>query len=136
MNKKGFTLTELLAVIVLIGVVSLLITPNLIKLFKDNTSNTMKVQESEINDAALLYLEDYCKNPLGTNKCPNTITRNADYTYSGSVSLETLVINKYIDTIKLKSTICTGCIKFNNNKAVSYIKCGEEYTTDNYSCDV
>lgn len=135
MNKKGFTLTELLAVIVLIGIVSLLVTPNLIKLFKDNTSNTMKVQESEINDAALLYLEDFCKNPLGTNRCPSTIYRNSDYTFSGKISLDTIVLNGYIDTIKLKSTTCTGCVVFEKNKSTSYIKCGEDYITENYSCD-
>ena len=45
MNKKGFTLTELLAVIVIIGMISLIAIPNIV-----NISDSIK-KDNMLNDA-------------------------------------------------------------------------------------
>ena len=66
-NKKGFTLTEVLAVIALIGALLLFVMPNLIEIFSNSVKSTMKVQENEIEDTAIIYLEDFCRNKLGNN---------------------------------------------------------------------
>ncbi len=129
MNKKGFTLVEILAVIALIALVMILIVPNISKIFRNSVDTTMKIQESGIKEAALLYLEDYCKNPLRGKTCPNTVTRNADNTFSGTLSLTTLVSEKYIDTVKYQNTECTGTITYTNNKASVRLVCGDVYTS-------
>lgn len=128
-NKRGFTLTEILVVIALIGVLLMFIMPNLIKIFSNSVNSTMKVQESEMKDAGVLYLEDYCKNPILDNTCPSTIKRNSDKTYSGYISLERLVIDDYIDDVSLEGESCTGCVIYTKNKAEAFLICGEDYST-------
>lgn len=139
MDKKGFTLVEILAVIALIGVVSLLIIPNIVKTFNDTTDKTMKVQEKEVSEAGLLYLEDFCKNPINGNRCPSSFTRSSDYKYSGTVSLSTLISNKYIEEVTLNEKECNGCVVFTDNKAEAYLICGDandpDYKSDSYRCN-
>lgn len=130
-NKNGFTLVEVLAVIVLIGALMLIVVPNVTSIFEGSVNKAMQVQENEIEDAALAYLEDYCKNPIGRNRC--TLTRNTDYTYSGSINLSTLISNEYIDTVKARDALCIGYVTITNNKARAYITCGDVYTTTGYS---
>ena len=129
MNKKGFTLVEIIAVIALIGAVMLLIIPNMARIFGNSMDKTMQLQEAGVKEAALLYLEDYCKNPMRGKSCPSTITRNTDYTFSGTVSLATLVSEKYIDAVKYQETVCSGTITYNHNKASVSLVCGEVYST-------
>lgn len=128
-NKKGFTLMEVLAVIALIGVLLLFVTPNLVKIFSNSVNSTMKVQEQEIEDAALLYLEDFCRNKLPNHTCPSSIRRNDDKTYSGYITLDTLEIEDYIDEVSLQSVDCGGCIIYTNNKPEAYLTCQNKYTT-------
>lgn len=132
MKKKGFTLVEILIVIVLIGAIMMLVVPRIADIFKQSSNKTLKVQENEIKDAALLYLEDYCKNPVDLNRCPNTITRNDDYTFSGYILLNSLVNNDYIDEVVYRETTCDACIRFTNNAAKAYINCPGTYKTDGY----
>lgn len=141
MNKKGFTLIEILAVIAVIGILLLLIVPNVKKILGQSIDKTMRLQENELKEAGLLYLEDYCKNPIGRNRC--TLTRNSDYTYSGQIPLTTLTSDvegngSYIDNIFLEGKECTGCVVINSNKATAYISCpndGSLYQTEGYSCN-
>ncbi len=129
-NKKGFTLTEVLVVIALIGILLLLIMPNLTNFFKGGINNTMKIQENELKEAGLLYLEDFCKNPLNNNICPASIHRENNLTYSGYITLSTLVNNDYIENITLRGANCNGCVIYENNKANAYITCENgEYET-------
>ena len=62
--KKGFTLIELIAVMAIVGVLSIMIVPNVIKLLNGSMEDTMKITENEVVDAANLYVEDYCRNPI------------------------------------------------------------------------
>lgn len=136
MNKKGFTLVEIIAVIALIAVVMIIIAPNLIKTLGDSTTKAMKIQEKEVAEAGLLYLEDHCKNPIDGKKCigayNNPFHLNSDYTYTGQVTLEMLINEKYIETIEFDGQSCIGCVRFMNNKAYGYLKCGDRYQSKNY----
>lgn len=129
-NKKGFTLTEILVVIALIGVLLLFVMPNLVKIFSNSVKSTMKVQEKEIEDAALIYLDDYCKNKIGNNICPGTLKRGENKKYSGYINLQTLVNNDYIEEVSLQGDVCTGCVIITDNKAKAYITCSDQYETD------
>ena len=60
MNKKGFTLTELLAVIVIIGIISLIAIPNVVNI-SDNVKNDNMLADAKkfISLAKAEVLSDY-----------------------------------------------------------------------------
>ena len=134
MKKNGFTLTEILVVLALIGLLLVIVVPRIGNSLNKGTEKAMKVQEGELKDAGLMFLEDMCKNPIDKEKCPATIKyNNTTNTYSGYVLLNTLVSEKYIDEIKLDKQACNACVKYSNNEAKAYIKCGTAYTTEGYN---
>lgn len=134
MKKNGFTLTEILVVLALIGLLLVIVVPRIGNSLNKGTEKAMKVQEGELKDAGLMFLEDMCKNPIEKGKCPATIKyNNTTNTYSGYVLLNTLLSEKYIDEIKLDKQACNACVKYSNNEAKAYIKCGTAYTTEGYN---
>ena len=52
MKKNGFTLVELLAVIIILGAITTVFVPNTIKLLKENNLKIYKIKESELIRAA------------------------------------------------------------------------------------
>ena len=57
MNKKGFTLIELIAVVTIIGVVSIMMFPSLNKVLSDNTRSACQNYEKAMVAAAKLYMQ-------------------------------------------------------------------------------
>ncbi len=55
MNKKGFTLVELLVVIVIIGVLSIIVVPSVININKNINSRLYEDKKEKIENAAQLY---------------------------------------------------------------------------------
>lgn len=132
--KKGFTLVELLVIIGLIGLLLVIIVPSTIKILDSSIENTMKIQEEEIEDAAQMYLEDFCKTPIDNTKTctlSKTVTDGIAY-FNGEINLNILVSNNYIDEIKLRDQDCTGKVIFSKNEAQAFLNCGNLYTTDGY----
>ena len=60
-NKKGFTLVELLAVIAIISILLVIVTPAFLTVRKDLLKSTLKTKISNINNAAKDYAEDHLK---------------------------------------------------------------------------
>ena len=58
MNKKGFTLVELLAVVALLGIISVIIIPVSINTLKDAKKRAFKQQIVEISKAAKMYYQE------------------------------------------------------------------------------
>ena len=56
MNKKGFTLVELLAVIVILALIALIAYPNVTKIISGAKENTNKIQMSALNQAMDTYI--------------------------------------------------------------------------------
>ena len=132
--KKGFTLLELLVVIAIIGVLLIIVVPSTVKVLDSSIINTMEMQEEEVEDAARIYLEDYCKTPINNDKIctlSRTVTDGIVY-YSGIISLDFLVNNNYIDEVSLRNKTCEGRIVFTNNEPKAFLKCGDIYTTEGY----
>ena len=144
-NKKGFTLVELLAVVAIIAILMIIALPNVMKLFRKSTEETMLIQETEVLDAANLYKQDNCgrtamssekrrecagllaNNKIGSNEvyfCLSTI-QDASYAgkvlYSGGTPCSGIVVYEYNEN--------NGTLK--NGK--TYLSCGENaYVTEGY----
>jgi len=135
--KKGFTLIELLAVVAIIGMLSIMIIPGVIKLFNGAVGDSMTVTENEVLDAANLYLEDYCRNPISNeyrincNDDKHELEDNKVY-----FCLSTLQGRKVLKEVYYKeASSCSGIVIYdvNNNKYTNgkvYLYCGEDYVTE------
>lgn len=93
-NNKGLTLVELLAVIVIIGILSSLAVTAISKLLDRSTENYYKDQEDNIALAAQSYTND------NRNLLPFKTTAPDNTTIIG---LRKLITNGYIKTVKDKS---------------------------------
>ena len=70
LNKKGFTLIEILAIVVLIGVVAVIAIPNVTKQADDHAAKQTKLVKEQILNAAKMYFsKDKIDILLDTTKC-------------------------------------------------------------------
>jgi len=65
-NEKGFTLVELLAVIVILALIALIAYPNVAKIISNAKKNTKKIQFASLKDAAETYVARHAAE-LGDN---------------------------------------------------------------------
>lgn len=131
MKNKGFTLVELLLVIALIGILSVLIVPNFINIFKNTLDKDMQVIENNVRDAAELYEYDHCIEPLYDPLTKEVYTCPESYKENKYICLSELTSGSepYIDNVKYNKTECKGFIQFGDvNK--TYLYCEDDYTTD------
>lgn len=145
MRKDGFTLMELLVVIAILGILSLIAVPNAIDLYNEGVIKEMKIQESNVRDAANLFLEDYCLSKLDERLiCPSSYE---DGVYD---STKDRIVEKYVclndmsqgkdsyisGKVMYKKQSCNGFVTYyydetlgvyNNPK--TYLFCGEDEKT-------
>lgn len=108
MNKKGFTLVEILAVLVILSLIFVIIYPNIQDAFDNSKKAISELNKKQIEDSVKIIVDEviYCnmsdetKNILGNN-CNDAVT--------------TLVNGKDIDISALEldnnnSQKCTGTI--------------------------
>lgn len=81
MNKKGFSLLEMLAVIVAITIITLLVVPNILNMVNNKRSDISDTAKQMVYDATELYVKE--------NSSSYPTTANAVY----CIKLETLVNN-------------------------------------------
>lgn len=114
MRKNGFTLIEVLAVIIILGVIGLIVMPVVTNSLKESKDELLEVQLTNIKEAAKTWSAD------NINKLP-TIKDG-----SKNITLEKLQNEGYIDEgIKNPKTdelfnakaVCVN-IKFNGNKYI------------------
>lgn len=89
--KKGFTLVELLIVIVLIGIISLIIVPNVIETRKKLLEESLETKYKNIESAAI----DWAMDNL-TSLSLSIDSENNNYTICNYVSVDTLISRGYI----------------------------------------
>jgi len=140
MKRKGFTLIELLAVIVIMGTILLLIVPNVVRYLNAGSTKAMEIEEENILDAAQIYINDYCLDPISNSYvCPST------YKTSKYICLSDLQDSKLITKdIKFQGDTCKVIVLFGQTDK-AYFACGtveDGYYTDskiyngnNYPCD-
>ena len=114
MDKKGFTLVELIAVIALIAIISLLTFPNLNNLRKNNNEKEYQT----IEDMMVEYVK----------VIPN-------YRSKTKICLSELNIN--IQEKINNNLICTGYVNVTETKLTPYLSCTQNetlvYQTEGYS---
>jgi type IV pilus assembly protein PilA len=129
MNKKGFTLVELLATITIIGIVSLIVIPNVIKLIKGTEQDIFNVNEESLVDAAEAY---YSVNiDLLPDDLESIVIVTLDELIDGGYSKEM----KGLDDGKV---FCDGYVEVMQIKESMYeytpfLDCGGKYITPGYS---
>lgn len=115
-NNKGFTLTELIVVVAILALLTLIITPNIITLIKDNKMRQYNQTIDNIINATKLYVSDNRQDIdhvcIGSNTTvttnielstlqagyitsipENTCTKIPDFTQTDIVSVEYNCIN-------------------------------------------
>ena len=111
MNKKGFTLVELIAVVALVALIALIALPNVLNLQKKNKDKEYEVYEDmmvEHAKASSLYKRGASTICLSDLEMPN-----------------------------LNNTTCNGYVKVFENTLTPYLSCSQDnellYETDNYN---
>ena len=138
--KRGFTLIELLVVIAIIGVMAVIVVPNIMDSYKKSSIKKMVIEENNIADAAQVYVEEHCLNPLNYKgtvyTCPST------YITDKYVCLSELqdplngnaADDYYVGDVKYGSNTCYGVVKFVGKERKTYLFCGTggnfAYTTN------
>lgn len=101
MKKKGFTLIELIAVIVIMGLLLLIVLPATTRLMKENKNKKYDEYYNLIEKAALLYA-DSRKDDLGGVNASGCI----------DTSVEFLVKNKYLKEFDEDGVTCNGASSY------------------------
>ena len=128
-NKKGFTLVEALAAVVILGILSATAIMGYSKYVKTAQDNYNKKQEDLVTQAGRDYFND------NRGKLPQAPGEER------CVLLDTLISNKYIGQVTdYKKSSCGGenskvcAVKLDTSKYLYYSKlsCGSTYTTIDY----
>lgn len=96
MNKKGFTLVEILAVIAILGLLTVLITPNIVNVRNSVLNSTLRSKIKGIHSAAIDYATDRLNMvpfPVNDVYTPGTVTYSTDCL---QVKISTLVELNYL----------------------------------------
>ena len=127
-NKKGFTLVELLAVVLLISILMLIAVPAVMKYMKQGTKSYYHSLEKEMKVSGMDYMETY----------RGLLPRQAGHVTV--VELSELVDNKYIDEVKdEKGDACTGQVAVEKIKGDNYtyhscLRCNGYYESEEEEC--
>ena len=111
MNKKGFTLVELLAVLVILAILMVLIVPNVMESFNSGKNKLDDINKKQVEDAVKIIIDEviYCnmsdetKTLLGTNSCKEA--KNKLVNGITNINVSNLNIDDYRNQ-------CSGTIDF------------------------
>ncbi len=129
-NKKGYTVVELLATLLIIGILLLIGIPTIRKYINRGTSAYYTAIEKEMKVAGSEYLNTY------RTLLPRVIG------HSTVISLDEVVANNYIDpVVDEDGNSCTGQIMAVKRKKDGYdyhacLRCGNRYVSKDDNCKV
>lgn len=136
-NNKGFTLVELLAVIVILGVVLTIAVPGVSYIINQAGNEFYKNLEKSVSIAAQDYFDEYMLGNARKGKIYFTKGGEIYWIEEGSVQqASTVSYNKYIDKVADKDgNLCTAEVNYerqgtNKYKFTPYINC-DKYKTGN-----
>lgn len=103
MNRKGFTLIELIAVIVMIGLIMVIVVPNILDIVSESKETSYNTLVKNIVTSSEMYYEECEYGDLSSN------TKYGRYACSIDTRTSTI-------TIPLSSLANTGFLKVNDTK--------------------
>ena len=117
-KNKGFTLVELLAILVILGLIALATIPNISKQVKESEKQEQTVLDKKIENAAKLYADKYFADDIvkgsNTNKIIKTFTLT-DLENDGLLSLnDDQCKNKKNEFIYVSSDGSSVTFNYNN----------------------
>ena len=147
MNKKGFTLIEIIATVALLAILMLIAGPNLIKHYNQSKIDAMVIQEGKLVESGSILIQDYCKNPLNEGyqlQCDEyfqdtneLIEEDEKLYYTKYICVRDLKkLGYYSEDLKFSGENCSGAVVYKIDEETdmevdnfSYVKCGEDYTS-------
>ena len=152
MNKKGFTLVEIIAVVVIMSILVIITGTNLIKKFNESKIETLIIQEGQLVQSGDMVIQDYCKDPLNEGyklQCDelyksyvddrqDLIIDESDNTYMKYICINDLKnLGYYNEELQLSGENCSGVVVYKidyqtdlQRDSFSVIRCGGEYTSE------
>ena len=129
LNNKGFTLIEILAVVVIISIIFAIMIPNTNHLIKEQKENSLNNIRKSIESAAKIYLSDNKYDIEVLDKCENKINelklKKESEISDSKISVTTLINLGYLKKMN------SGMKNPYNNKALNE---DETKVTVYYSC--
>ena len=116
MNKKGFTIVEILGSIVLIALLVVLTTPMIQKTLANSKEKINKIQEKQIKDAGKTVADEIvmCELTDDLKKMTNNKTckelKDIIYGAGLNLSIQNLEDNNYIEKLQEKGGYSEKCI--------------------------
>lgn len=122
MNKKGFSLVELLAVIAVIGLLLVITIPNMVELVGNfKNKDRIEMLKNSAISAAKEYVVDG-NSVVGISICTSG-------TQEGEILIQDLINNKYLDAVYTEYYDDENNIKIGNKVKVTY-SCDAKKFTD------
>lgn len=105
MNKKGYSLIELLAVIIIVGLIVIVAIPAVSRILTSNDEKEYSNYFMVVESSAKAYADDK-KDDLGSSNDTGCI----------EVSLDDLIKEEYVKEFDSDEVTCSGDVRLNNNK--------------------
>lgn len=120
MNKKGFTLIEILAIVVLIGVIGVIAIPNITKQAEEHTDKQNKLTEEKLLNAAKIYASMDIKINESTYKIDNTQSSNIEKLIKCADGTTCLTMLIYSEDSEKDTLVKRELLAFSENEIKAY----------------
>ena len=152
MNKKGFTLVEIIAVVAIMAILITFAATSLIKKYNESKIKTLIIQEGQLIQSGDMVIQDYCKDPLNKDyhlQCDsyyksyvdsndNLIVNATEKTYMKYICTKDLkTLGYYSEELELSGVECLGVVVYKidaetdlQRDSFSVARCGNEYISE------
>lgn len=131
-NNKGFTLVEILAVVVVLGILAAIVVPSVSRYINQGKEKYYRSLEDEL---VIIARDYYSKNKSELPR--GQYDNNGVPMYINQVGLSTLINKGYVtnDIVDADKNPCTGYVRVENKSKGEYeyiacIKCSDKYTSE------